>query len=335
MSKFLSISLIIVSLVIGVGIGFLISPQYFLMNNNMNSTNVDLGQADKQYDLRFLNAMIAHHMGAIDMATKAKDISQRSEIKNIANNIISAQQKEIDQMYQWKKDWYNDPSKVQLNSYSMNVNLGSYDDKFDLRFINAMTTHHQMAIKMAKDAQSKSVRNEILNLSTGIIAAQTKEIDMMSQWRGSWYSTKINYLTPTTPESSNRNAPTSHAGPVKDQVSFIDELRKETNGMINIGSVINQPFLSVKGTQANIVKLNNADIQIYEYDSNNLMSNEAKQISSDGSSVKTASGSITQIDWNSTPHFYSTGRIMVIYIGTDSQVINILTNILGTQFAGK
>ena len=165
--------------------------------------------------------------------------------------------------------------------------------------------------------------------------AKLKEIDMMSQWRGSWYSTKINYLTPTTPESSNRNAPTSHAGPVKDQVSFIDELRKETNGMINIGSVINQPFLSVKGTQANIVKLNNADIQIYEYDSNNLMSNEAKQISSDGSSVKTASGSITQIDWNSTPHFYSTGRIMVIYIGTDSQVINILTNILGTQFAGK
>lgn len=190
MSKFLTISFVIIALIVGMGVGFVISPQYALLNNNMNEHTSDLGVADKQYDLRFINAMIAHHMGAIDMAKNAKDNSKRGEIKTLANNIISAQQKEIDQMYSWKKDWYNDTSKVEMNDYSMNVNLGTSDSKYDLRFINAMIAHHDMAIEMATDAQRKSTRNEILNLANDVITAQTSEISNMNTWRENWYGIK-------------------------------------------------------------------------------------------------------------------------------------------------
>ncbi|MBD2606906.1 DUF305 domain-containing protein [Scytonema hofmannii FACHB-248] len=69
--------------------------------------NMDLGAADKDFDLRFINAMIPHHEGAVTMAQDALKKSQRPEIKKLAENIITSQNAEINQMKQWRKSWYN------------------------------------------------------------------------------------------------------------------------------------------------------------------------------------------------------------------------------------
>ena len=66
-----------------------------------------LGKADVQYDLRFINEMIPHHRGAISMANDALQKSKRPEIKKLAQDIISAQEKEIEQLKAWRKQWYN------------------------------------------------------------------------------------------------------------------------------------------------------------------------------------------------------------------------------------
>jgi uncharacterized protein (DUF305 family) len=66
----------------------------------------DLGAADDQFDLRFLNAMIPHHQGATEMARQAAEKSDRPEIKALAQNIISGQQQEISEMQQWRQAWY-------------------------------------------------------------------------------------------------------------------------------------------------------------------------------------------------------------------------------------
>lgn len=63
----------------------------------------DLGTADNQFDLRFINAMIPHHQGAVDMANQAAEKSDRPEIKQLAQDIISSQQQEIERMTQWRK----------------------------------------------------------------------------------------------------------------------------------------------------------------------------------------------------------------------------------------
>ena len=68
----------------------------------------------------------------------------------------------------------------------MNMNLGSADDKFDLRFLDAMIPHHEGALVMAKDAIAKSKRPEIQKLSQEILSSQQAEIDQMKQWRKSW-----------------------------------------------------------------------------------------------------------------------------------------------------
>lgn len=65
-----------------------------------------LGKADKQFDLRFLNAMIPHHEGAVQMAKDLQQKSKRPEMIELAKNIITSQQAEIDKMKQWRKAWY-------------------------------------------------------------------------------------------------------------------------------------------------------------------------------------------------------------------------------------
>ncbi|MFN8492136.1 MAG: DUF305 domain-containing protein [Caldilineaceae bacterium] len=62
--------------------------------------------ASKPFDLRFIEAMLPHHAGAIAMAKEAQAKVQHQELKTLANNIIAAQQKEIAQMQAWKAAWF-------------------------------------------------------------------------------------------------------------------------------------------------------------------------------------------------------------------------------------
>jgi uncharacterized protein (DUF305 family) len=65
-----------------------------------------LGKADKEFDLRFLDAMIPHHAGAVQMAKELQQKSKRPEMVQLAKAIITSQQSEIDKMKQWRKAWY-------------------------------------------------------------------------------------------------------------------------------------------------------------------------------------------------------------------------------------
>jgi uncharacterized protein (DUF305 family) len=70
------------------------------MCNGLNNKTGDV------FDKAFLSEMIAHHQGAIDMANAALKNAKHQEIKDLANAIISAQTKEINQMKEWQVTWY-------------------------------------------------------------------------------------------------------------------------------------------------------------------------------------------------------------------------------------
>ena len=58
------------------------------------------------FDKAFIDAMIPHHQSAIEMAQVAREKSKNPRIKQLAENIVSAQQTEIEQMKQWREHWY-------------------------------------------------------------------------------------------------------------------------------------------------------------------------------------------------------------------------------------
>jgi uncharacterized protein (DUF305 family) len=68
--------------------------------------SMNLGPADPEFDLRFINAMIPHHQGALTMAKAALANTQRPDLKTLAQEILTSQAAEIKQMEQWRKAWY-------------------------------------------------------------------------------------------------------------------------------------------------------------------------------------------------------------------------------------
>lgn len=66
------------------------------------------GKTGEAYEEAFLIGMIVHHLGAIDMAKELLNQTDRPELVNLANEIISAQNKEVDMMKEWLKVWFNE-----------------------------------------------------------------------------------------------------------------------------------------------------------------------------------------------------------------------------------
>jgi uncharacterized protein (DUF305 family) len=62
------------------------------------------GRTGDALNKAFLEGMIPHHQGAIDMA-KYLAGSSKPELVKLGADIIAAQQKEIDQMNAWMKEW--------------------------------------------------------------------------------------------------------------------------------------------------------------------------------------------------------------------------------------
>jgi uncharacterized protein (DUF305 family) len=166
--------------------------------------HMDLGPADDSFDLRFIDAMIPHHEGAVVMAQEALQKSNRPEIKQLAAAIIQAQDPEIAAMKGWRTDWYPNvgeepvmysaemghtmPMTEEMRSAMMMTgDLGAADEQFDLRFLQAMIPHHEGAIEMAKQVLEKSDRPEVKELAEQIMDSQQKEIDQMQQWQKDWY----------------------------------------------------------------------------------------------------------------------------------------------------
>jgi hypothetical protein len=91
--------------------------------------------------------------------------------------------------------------------------------------------------------------------------------------------------------------------------------------------VVSQPFFSVKG---HIITVKGEQVQVFQYAKVEKAEVEAKMVDAAGSSVGT-----NMMTWMARPHFYRSGRLIVLYVGSDSSVINALTKFLGPQFAGR
>lgn len=64
------------------------------------------GKTGEAFDRAFIDDMIVHHEGAVDMAEMVLLYSQRPELQAMAQEIITAQTREINQMKQWKQQWF-------------------------------------------------------------------------------------------------------------------------------------------------------------------------------------------------------------------------------------
>jgi uncharacterized protein (DUF305 family) len=183
---------------------------WLFMSSNINSNNLgmmgfnpntqSMMQSSSGIDSHFIEQMIPHHEDAITMANLALTKAKRPEVKQLAQNIIDSQSKEIDRMKSWYKEWFG--KDVPESTQGMMGNnrgkhggmMGDESDMtkleqsadFDKAFIEEMIPHHQMAVMMANMLKGGTRRPEMEKLAQDIISAQTKEIDQMRSWLNEW-----------------------------------------------------------------------------------------------------------------------------------------------------
>ena len=170
-----------------------------MMGNYQNTGNI---QMTGSIDRHFIEQMIPHHDGAIAMAKLALKKKTNQEIKILAVELVEAQNKEIEDMQSWYKNWFGknvpEASASIMGGGMMSgsgMHMGGQGDvkilenaaDFDKAFIEAMIPHHQLAIMMAQMLKSGTSRPEMLALADNIIESQSKEIQEMQSWYKSWY----------------------------------------------------------------------------------------------------------------------------------------------------
>jgi uncharacterized protein (DUF305 family) len=174
-------------------------------HSNMDHGSMGMGSGEmarqmvmengKYSDERFIDAMVPHHQGAIEMARVALENAEHEEIKELSRNIISSQRAEIVELKAIKKEEFGtsnvpmEMSQEQMRSMGMMMDpqVLANREPFDKAFIDAMVPHHQGAIEMAQVASEKSENLLIKELAGNIIVAQKQEIEQMKQWRKEWY----------------------------------------------------------------------------------------------------------------------------------------------------
>ena len=154
------------------------------------------GAAEAPIELQFLDTMIAHHKGAVEMATLAETKAQSPELKELAAGMIADQEREIGKMSEWREGWFEGkPKAINMEFPGMSHGMNGMDMKkleslngrdFDVEFLRQMIPHHEGALEMAKAVTAKGGRPEIKQLAEDITSAQESEIKQMRKWLADW-----------------------------------------------------------------------------------------------------------------------------------------------------
>lgn len=141
--------------------------------------------SDYPAEAAFLDAMILHHQGAVDMAREALEQAGRTEIRKLAETILQSQTAEIETMRRWRQEWFPGlaPQPITMDMGPMAVAPGS--TPYDQRFLEAMIPHHEAAVAMARWILPQTTRTELLQLANAIVRTQQAEIEQMRGWLGS------------------------------------------------------------------------------------------------------------------------------------------------------
>jgi uncharacterized protein (DUF305 family) len=203
-ARYLVIGVIVVVLLIAAGgIGFVISQNSDVTDERATGSSVSgddmgsmMGSSDedeeKPFDLQFIDEMIPHHQMALISSEHMISNSQRPEIRQLYENIQKSQSEQIEQMQEWRKEWYPDagrPTEMMgeeqmggmmdngMMDGSMQGMMGG--DALDTMFLKMMIPHHQLAVEMADEALSKAEHPELRNLAQEIHDEQSSEITLM------------------------------------------------------------------------------------------------------------------------------------------------------------
>lgn len=142
----------------------------------------------------FVIYMIPHHEAAIISSIGVLKYTQNTEVKNLADRIVRAQEKEVEFMQKLLESGElrgNDNEKflpkMKKIMIKMMKSMKSYDgqannaEEITKSYLQNMIIHHEGAVSMAKEYLKFGKNKELIKISNGIILSQDEEIKEMKQ----------------------------------------------------------------------------------------------------------------------------------------------------------
>lgn len=142
-------------------------------------------------DVAFVQGMLPHHEGALEMAQLAEGRAQDPRVLDLASRIEAAQEPEIETMTGWLAAW-GQPESDDMGGmdHGGGMDMGGMDmdmsgleaasgTEFDRMFLEMMSEHHQQAVEMAETEISDGENTDAVALAEEISTSQAAEIEEM------------------------------------------------------------------------------------------------------------------------------------------------------------
>ena len=142
------------------------------------------------FDLDFANTMVVHHQSALDMAKEVISKGSNSEVKALAQNVVTAQEAEIAQfktivanykmpeMKEESKEAHNELGEV-MEKMEKEMKGMTKTGNADKDFLMMMIPHHKSAVTMSEDQLSHGKNLELKKMAQKIMNDQTAEIKQL------------------------------------------------------------------------------------------------------------------------------------------------------------
>ena len=155
-----------------------------------NGGTQDTPEADhNEADVTFVQMMIPHHEGAVEMAQLAIDKAESPEVVELAERIEAAQAPEIEEMTAWLEAW-GEPVETEGMDHGEMAGMSEDDmaalesasgPEFDRMFLEMMIEHHRGAVEMAETEIADGVNPEAIAMAETIKSSQEAEIAEMEE----------------------------------------------------------------------------------------------------------------------------------------------------------
>jgi hypothetical protein len=115
------------------------------------------------------------------------------------------------------------------------------------------------------------------------------------------------------------------AGAIYDFVVLVEAL--STNGAIV--EPVEDLDDSLFSVPVKVISVNGENVQIFQFEGEDEAQIASLIVSEDDTEIGT-----NVFKWISEPHFFTKGKIIVLYVGQNQETLNLLESLLGKQFAG-
>lgn len=159
----------------------------------------------------FLRGMIPHHRGAIMMSELALERAARPEVRELAEENIASQTREIELMTNWLAAWYGEqppagnmmPDDI-MERMDMPMLYGTMPTnaemmarmerletlegaEFDIEYMSILTDHHAMAMMMAAPVLLSGHHAALYDIAAQITEDQGRQIKEMRHYLSEFY----------------------------------------------------------------------------------------------------------------------------------------------------